>query len=262
MAFDTLASGALDILADALEAGALRPPYAAGVLARWLDPREAAQAAADLQPFAPLSAPDLGRVLRLLAGERRRAAEARARVELVWSGPDTPGVASRDTAVVVRHLFQSARRSVLVASFAVYQGERIFRVLAQRLDAEPELHARLVLNVAREAFDATPDDDLVRRFAAQFFAREWPGTRRPEVFYDPRGLQPGGSGPRAVQHAKCVVVDDAEALVTSANFTEAAQERNIEAGVLVREPSFARSLREHFDALIANGTLRRMEVGP
>lgn len=70
----------------------------------------------------------------------------------MWSGPDTPGVASRDTAVVVRHLFQSARRSVLVASFAVYQGERLFRVLAERLDAEPELHARLVLNVARETW--------------------------------------------------------------------------------------------------------------
>ena len=86
-----------------------------------------------------------------------------------------------------------------------------------------------MLNVARESLDAAPDDGVVRRFAAQFFAREWPGTRRPEVFYDPRGLQPGGSGPRAVQHAKCVVIDDAEALVTSANFTEAAQERNIEA---------------------------------
>ncbi len=262
MAFEMLASGALDVLVDALDSGALRPPYSAGVLGRWLGPREAGPAAADLQAFAGLPASDLARVLRLLAGERRRAAEARTQVELVWSGPDTPGVASRDTAVVVRRLFQSARRSVLVASFAVYQGERVFRVLAERLDAEPDLQARLVLNVTRDPFDAMSDADVVRRFAAQFFAREWPGTRRPELFFDPRALQPGGSRTRAVQHAKCVVIDDAEALVTSANFTEAAQERNIEAGVLVREPSFARSLREHFDALIDSGALRRVEVGP
>ncbi|MGH9321370.1 MAG: phospholipase D-like domain-containing protein [Vicinamibacteria bacterium] len=61
-------------------------------------------------------------------------------------------------------------------------------------------------------------------------------------------------------HAKCVVVDDRLSLVTSANFTEAAHWRNIEAGVLVDDPRFAVNLRSQFDRLIAEGLLLRLPV--
>ncbi len=42
-----------------------------------------------------------------------------------------------------------------------------------------------------------------------------------------------GGNKRAVLHAKIVVVDGRFALLTLANFTEGAHERNIEAGFLV-----------------------------
>jgi phosphatidylserine/phosphatidylglycerophosphate/cardiolipin synthase-like enzyme len=45
--------------------------------------------------------------------------------------------------------------------------------------------------------------------------------------------------PRAVWPAKCIVLDDARLFVTSANFTEAAPERSIEAGLLIDDPSLA-----------------------
>jgi phosphatidylserine/phosphatidylglycerophosphate/cardiolipin synthase-like enzyme len=54
-----------------------------------------------------------------------------------------------------------------------------------------------------------------------------------------------------------VVVDGSAAFVTSANFTEAAQDRNIEAGVLVRIPSFAGALVGQFDNLVNSGHIRR-----
>jgi len=57
---------------------------------------------------------------------------------------------------------------------------------------------------------------------------------------------------------KCVVVDEEEAQVTSANFTEAAQERNTEVGVLVRLPNFAKSLNEQFESLVNRGQLKRV----
>ena len=66
------------------------------------------------------------------------------------------------------------------------------------------------------------------------------------------------TGGRAALHAKCIVVACSEAFVTSANFTEAAQDRNIEAGVLVRIPSFARSLVEQFENLVNSGHIRRV----
>ncbi|HJZ58640.1 MAG TPA: hypothetical protein VKE74_27105 [Gemmataceae bacterium] len=47
--------------------------------------------------------------------------------------------------------------------------------------------------------------------------------------------------------------------MTSANFTEAAQERNIEAGVVVRSPRFAARLADHFGALADAGMLKRLD---
>jgi len=48
------------------------------------------------------------------------------------------------------------------------------------------------------------------------------------------------------------------AFVTSANFTEAAQDRNIEAGVLMRDGRTARSLSGQFESLVAAGKLLRV----
>jgi phosphatidylserine/phosphatidylglycerophosphate/cardiolipin synthase-like enzyme len=100
----------------------------------------------------------------------------------------------------------------------------------------------------------------VRAFAERFAAHDWPhGVRLPELFYDARSLSPE-AGPKACLHAKCIVVDDARAFVTSANFTEAAQERNIEVGLLVADASLAGALRSQFDALLLAGALTRLPL--
>lgn len=39
---------------------------------------------------------------------------------------------------------------------------------------------------------------------------------------------------------------------------EAAQRRNVEAGVLVRDRAFARALQGQFDALVEHGLVRRL----
>jgi len=62
---------------------------------------------------------------------------------------------------------------------------------------------------------------------------------------------------KAVLHAKCVVIDGRTAFVSSANFTEAAQERNIEVGVLVRSEIVAERLMNFFAALISTGAVKR-----
>jgi hypothetical protein len=58
------------------------------------------------------------------------------------------------------------------------------------------------------------------------------------------------SDQRATWHAKVVVIDDQVSLVTSANFTEWAHQRNVEAGVLIRNAEFARHLRQQFEGLV------------
>ncbi|MGH7506603.1 MAG: phospholipase D-like domain-containing protein [Longimicrobiales bacterium] len=61
---------------------------------------------------------------------------------------------------------------------------------------------------------------------------------------------------RSSLHAKCVVVDRSVAFISSANFTVAAQRRNIEIGTLIRSQPFADRLDSHFDALVASGLVR------
>jgi phosphatidylserine/phosphatidylglycerophosphate/cardiolipin synthase-like enzyme len=53
-------------------------------------------------------------------------------------------------------------------------------------------------------------------------------------------------------------VDDRVSFVTSANFTEWAQQRNVEAGVLVRNPHFASQLRGQFDTLVQSKSVKRL----
>jgi phosphatidylserine/phosphatidylglycerophosphate/cardiolipin synthase-like enzyme len=62
----------------------------------------------------------------------------------------------------------------------------------------------------------------------------------------------------ACLHAKCVVVDEERLLITSANFTAAAHERNIEAGVLMRDRIVARAIRSQFEMLVSSGLLQRV----
>ncbi|NCX99490.1 MAG: phospholipase, partial [Planctomycetia bacterium] len=58
---------------------------------------------------------------------------------------------------------------------------------------------------------------------------------------------------RASLHAKCVIVDRGRALVTSANFTDAAQRKNIEVGVDIRYPLAVARLADYFLGLCASG---------
>ena len=199
----------------------------------------------------------LAYLLHALADERLAIQNADRSVQLVWSGPEVPGAQSRDTGVLVGELFSSAEKSVLVAGFAVAQGKRIFKALSDRMHELPDLQVRMFLNVPRPYRDATPEAELLKRFADKFRLEEWPGPRPPEVYYDGRALALGASE-HASLHAKCIVVDEHKVLVTSANFTEAAQLRNIEAGIFVVDTNLARSLVRQFEALITSGLLLRV----
>ena len=106
-----------------------------------------------------------------------------------------------------------------------------------------------------EEVEPRDDSELLREFAADFGA-QWPWPKRPEVYYDPRTIS-ANQAQRATWHAKCVLVDDDLAFVTSANFTEWAQQRNVEAGVLLRNRHFAGQLRQQFEGLIQSKQVHR-----
>jgi len=125
------------------------------------------------------------------------------------------------------------------------------------MDENPDLRVRLFLNVQRKYNDTRPNSILLRQFSERFREQVWPGRRLPEVFHDPRALEFNFRA-NACLHAKCVVVDEERVLITSANFTEAAHERNIEAGVLVTNRIAARAIRSQFEMLTAQGVLQQV----
>ena len=176
--------------------------------------------------------------------------------DFVWTGPEVAGLHARDTRRGYEELLGSAERSIWVSTYAFFDGPQAFKALASRMDVVPGLEVKLLLNIERRRGDTTTADILVRRFADEFWGREWPGIIRPKVYYDPRSVEM--EGPDGVLHAKAVVADEESVFITSANLTAAAWDRNIEMGLLVRDHALATTTVIHFRTLIENDLLRRL----
>jgi hypothetical protein len=170
--------------------------------------------------------------------------------ELVWTGPEAPAGTARDTAVVLRALFERARETVILAGYSFDHAHDVLAPLYASM-RDHYVDAKFFVDVPQIEQGHDPATHLARHLG-QFQADNWPfGDPRPRIFYDRRALQPGP--PFCSMHAKCVVVDGARAFVSSANFTQRGQERNIEVGVLIDDPSFASFLAGQWGRLIEAG---------
>jgi len=189
-----------------------------------------------------------------LAMARESAVDPEQLLELVLSGPDMSGVPTRDTAVTMQALIEKAECEVILVAYAIHNGRRLFKRLAERMAEAPGLDVWFCLNIPRGYNDTSLASEIVRRFAREFREKHWPWEVQPKLYYDPRSLEPNAPA-RASLHAKCLIVDNRVALITSANYTEAAQKRNIEAGIIVRYAPCVERLTAYFTGLIQTGIL-------
>lgn len=249
-----LSLASIRALAQALRNGTVSPPYTALSLAAYVPQAHRAGILSYLagSEAAGLTRDHVAAILELLAEERASTRAVADRVEFVWSPPDFDEIDARDTAAVVRDLFRQARYSLYITTYALDAGakaEALFGELATRMDSQPDLEVRLFANVHRPYQDERPAAELLQAFVHRFRADVWPGKRLPEVFFDPRSLAIDHHQ-HAVLHAKTVIVDHQKVFVTSANFTEAAQDRNIEAGVVIADAELATRLARQLDRLV------------
>jgi hypothetical protein len=260
-----LSAPTLGALAAAVERGALVAPFGALQIGHHIGKAEQSEALRLIRSLdaAGLEGSALAAALRL-AEATRKVGDAKPRPSLVWSDLDLAG--SRDTAVVCNELFRGAQQSVLLSTFNLghkakenaAKGNPVLLPLAKRMTEVPGLTVRLFINLRRLDHMAHASQREVEDTFLGWFRKEiWPWETMPEIYYDPRSLA-ASSDETACLHAKCVVVDDARAFVTSANLTEAAQSRNIEAGVLLDDPVFARTLTTQFESLIDRGYVRKV----
>ena len=198
----------------------------------------------------------------VLAGLRVAVAERvyrpPPRLELVWTGPETRATTARSTALVVERMFNAATRSVIVGGYT-FDTKEILEPLCRAMRERG-----VVVTMFIDIEGATANPDHIDAFAGEFIdgwlRRVWPaGAPKPAIYYDPRtairGDVPGYEW--ATLHAKCVVVDDEQAFVTSANFTDRGQTRNIEAGVLITDTAFAEQLAGQWRQLVSEGLVLR-----
>jgi phosphatidylserine/phosphatidylglycerophosphate/cardiolipin synthase-like enzyme len=242
-------------LAQALESGLLAMPCSRVSLRAALGLREdSAEVMVALGELARLgvTGPAAAAWIRSL----EEAARHTPCPDLVWSGPAVPGLHARDTRRLYEELLGSDERSVWASTYAFFDGPHAFAVLARRMDERPHLRVTLLLNIQRRRGDTSAAHTVVRRFADHFWGWDWPGSSRPQVYYDPRALEP--EGPGGGLHAKAVVTDEEAVFVTSANLTAAALDRNVEIGLLVRDRALALSVASQFRGLIDRGVLVRL----
>ncbi len=226
-----------------------------------------------LTPYAALPPAALSLVIEAVLAERR--SRTHSRLDLVWSGTDRGPSLARYTKVVVPDLFSRAARFVTLAGYSFDHGERMFEPLHRTMRERNvvsrffvdihQLHERLkqALRNERRKSRLEPLDraraDSPRAYAEAvldlFVEHFWPFEGpRPEIYYDPRTADDQSF---ASLHAKCIVVDHEQTLITSANFTDRGQTRNIEVGVLIRDPLFAQSLEQQWFNLVSAGAVER-----
>ncbi|MFV8258265.1 DISARM system phospholipase D-like protein DrmC [Bdellovibrio bacteriovorus] len=181
---------------------------------------------------------------------------AKGNIELVWTGPEALNSTLRDTAVMAQELFRGAKNEIVIVGFAFYQGKEIFKDLATKLDSDPSFSVTFFVDVRREG-NTSAEVAVLAKFKSDFQKKQWPGVRLPEIYYDPRTLDLK-EGQRSSMHAKCIIADSERILITSANFTQAAHHRNIEAGVVIDSAPFAVDLKSQFFNLAEMGYLKKL----
>lgn len=175
----------------------------------------------------------------LTASETSERAE-RLRAQVVVTGPSTPEQPTRLTSAAVFQLVASARRELLVVSFAAYRSAGLVGALAAATDRGVRID--LVLE------DSTGAADAFSALQGRVRFWHWPSAER-------------GANGRAALHAKVIAADCSSALVGSANLTGRALNENIEVGVFLRDPRTVRRIVGHFRALMGeDGPLKLLKT--
>ncbi|MEZ5231295.1 MAG: DISARM system phospholipase D-like protein DrmC [Acidimicrobiales bacterium] len=177
--------------------------------------------------------------LALEAAASMEAASDRPDVQVVVTGPDSPGAPVRLTSEVVRRLIDDAEHRVMLVSYAAYQIDSVVKAL------ERAVQRGVVVELVLESGENLDGGGGAKAYA-EHTVYEWPPEER--------------HPPGAKLHAKAVIIDSRDVLLTSANMTKAAYGANIELGVLCRGGTTAKQVHAHFDGLIATGVLRPRDV--
>lgn len=170
-------------------------------------------------------------------------------VELLWSGPSPANqIPARRIDQALYDLIANSKHEILLVTFAATKIERLTGELLKA--AQRGVHTRLILEFEQSSEGQLSYDALKAFPPALVTAVEvyhWPVEKR----------ERNHAGRPGKLHAKLAIVDDI-VLVSSANLTDDAFNRNLEVGIMVKNTNFLLSIRKYVDSMIAEGTLTQL----
>lgn len=174
---------------------------------------------------------------------------AEQHIELLWSGPSPANqIPARRIDQALYDLIANAKREILMVTFAAAKIERLTGELWKA--AKAGVKVRLILEF-EESSEGQLSFDALKAFPA-------PLIQASEIYHWPvEKRERNQAGRPGKLHAKVAIVDDI-VLVSSANLTDDAFNRNLEVGIMARSSEFISSTKRYFESLIAEGTLRRL----
>ena len=172
--------------------------------------------------------------------------EKREAIEMVWTGPFTGLVASRHTEQVLLEVVASAKSRLFIVSFVAYNIETLMQSLRKAIERKVQIDILLE--------SSTNHGGKVSIDSVEAFMKKIPSA---SIYVWSSKAKAKDKWDGAV-HAKCAVADGKLAFITSANFTMAAMERNMELGVLVRGGNLPDKLHKHLDALVTTGIIEKV----
>lgn len=219
-------------------------PTVKGALSDTFSPHLIKGLAEALKAAPKISSRELSAMFRASSATAALAVGASS-VELVWTGPATGMVPIRHTAQVLTGLIDESRHRLFLVSFVAYHVGSVVDALQRA--TERGVQVRVLLEQSTEHGGNVTVDSIamLRRNLIRAQLYEWDKTV-------------GEAAPSASVHAKCAVADGAVAFVTSANLSDAAMERNMELGVLLRGGQVPSLLDRHLAALVTTKQLRAM----
>lgn len=149
---------------------------------------------------------------------------SRQKMDILWTGPETSGVSVRRNEQALCEVVDSAKKSLFIVSYVTCHADKVYQAIRAAIDRGVKVSFLLESSIQNNLEDLFPE--------AEFY--QWGGA-------DDSG--------KCVMHAKCAVADKKMAMITSANLTGKAMERNMELGVLIKGGSVPKVLHAHFEAL-------------
>lgn len=228
------------VFADALERGELDLSSATGDLQAHLGVPQGRLRSYRDALLAAASVAELVVALRASAETAARLKAEQPLIEVAWTYPGTARPGVRTTGGVAREIIDASRFSLLVVGYSVTVDAAMTGLAAESVDAIARAAERGVVVTAV----------LHRDASCQALLTAWrTGVPRPSVF-----TWPMSNDEKASVHAKLLIADNREGLITSANLTYHGFERNIEMGLHVTGRAVA-EIHDRIHDLIAAGEL-------